>query len=69
MKASKISIDYSLKNRDKSRFQYSKEYRNIKGQSAKHIKMANIASDDNRCWWIYSYILGNLWFGNNRRKQ
>tara|TARA_R100001510_G_C7607346_1_gene171986 strand:- start:41 stop:247 length:207 start_codon:yes stop_codon:yes gene_type:complete len=68
MKANKISIDTALKNRDREKLKFTKEYRNIKGQSAKYIKMAKIASDDNRCWWIYSYILGNLWFGKRRKE-
>ena len=68
MKASEISIDTALRNRDKSRFKFAKEYRDVKDPAARNIKMAKIASDNNRCWWIYSYILGNLWFGK-RRKQ
>tara|TARA_R100001082_G_C4362976_1_gene160316 strand:- start:2185 stop:2421 length:237 start_codon:yes stop_codon:yes gene_type:complete len=51
---------------------YTKEYSGCKDASSRFIKMANNASDNGRCWWIYNYIMANSKYkgygnGNNRR--
>ena len=35
---------------------YINEYRNMRVDS-RDIKVANIASDNGRCWWIYKFIM------------
>ena len=45
---------------------YIKEYGKIKQGHARNMKMANNASDNGRCWWIYSYILGNITYENRK---
>ena len=51
---------------------YAKEYSICRDAGARNIKLANIASDNGRCWWIYNYIISNARWnggknGNNRR--
>jgi hypothetical protein len=38
---------------------YSKEYASCKDANTRFMKMANLASDNGRCWWIYNYIMAN----------
>ena len=50
---------------------YNKEYDDCPTNNLRNKKMANLASDNGRCWWIYTYIMSNETYrsenGNNRR--
>ena len=50
---------------------YSKEYDDCSSQNLRNKKMANLSSDNGRCWWIYNYIMSNANYRvkneNNRR--
>ena len=50
---SKEQRKYKIKRR------YNSDYDDCPDQSRRNKKMANIASDDGRCWWIYHYIMAN----------
>lgn len=50
---------------------YNQEYHDCPTPNARNRKMANIASDNGRCWWIYQWIMANSMYrsedGKNRR--
>jgi hypothetical protein len=50
---------------------YNGVYAECKQPHKRYQLMANIASDNGRCWWIYMHIMSNSQYGsehgNNRR--
>ena len=50
---------------------YNQEYDDCPTQNLRNKKMANMASDNGRCWWIYKHIMSNAQYrsenGKNRR--
>ena len=44
---------------------YLKEYHDCTNQNERDRRMADVASDNGRCWWIYRFIMANAQYRSN----